>query len=86
MPSLVLLQSDLVSQTDAVIVAPLAQSILRQGSRLYLEFAVAGKRYTPNSGYGIDTACSINSAHHNSFLRLELYNRSHRHALHRRLK
>lgn len=46
MPLLVVLQSDLVSETDAVIVAPLTEVIPQEGSRLYPEFAVADKSYT----------------------------------------
>lgn len=42
-PYLVVLQSDLVSETDAVIVAPLSRS---EGSRLYPQFAVADGYYT----------------------------------------
>jgi len=46
MPYLLVLQSDLVSETDAVIVAPLSKSIHPEGSRLYPEFAVADGTYT----------------------------------------
>lgn len=45
-PYLVVLQSDLVSETDAVIVAPLSKSVRSEGSRLYPQFAVADGYYT----------------------------------------
>lgn len=44
-PYLLVLQSDLVSETEAVIVAPLSQSVGSKGSRLYPEFAIGSGQY-----------------------------------------
>ena len=46
MPYLLVLQSDLVSETEAVIVAPLTTSVEQKGSRLYPEFAIRNEKYT----------------------------------------
>jgi toxin CcdB len=46
LPFLLVLQADVVSETDSVIVAPLTAAIFSEGSRLYPEFDVAGKKHT----------------------------------------
>lgn len=45
MPFLLILQADLVSETDSVIVAPLTPLMRPAGSRLYPEFEVDGKKH-----------------------------------------
>lgn len=46
LPYVLVLQSDLVSETEAVIVAPLSQAVRSEGSRLYPELAVVDAYYT----------------------------------------
>ncbi|MCC7252649.1 CcdB family protein [Hyphomicrobium sp.] len=46
LPYLVILQADLVSETESVIVAPLTADVVSDGSRLYPEFEVRGQSYT----------------------------------------
>ncbi len=45
LPYLVILQADLVSETESVIVAPLTTSVRPEGSRLYPEFEVRGRKH-----------------------------------------
>lgn len=45
LPYLLVLQSDLVSATEAVIVAPLSKAVHPEGSRLYPKFTVANESY-----------------------------------------
>ena len=46
MPYLVILQADVVSETASVIVAPLSPMVDPEGSRLYPEFEIDGRRLT----------------------------------------
>lgn len=46
LPYLVILQADLVSETESVIVAPLTTSVRPEGSLLYPEFEVKGKKHS----------------------------------------
>lgn len=46
MPYLVVLQADVVSETESVIVAPLTPSVSSDGSRLYPEFEIDGRSLT----------------------------------------
>lgn len=46
MPYLVILQTDVVSETDSVVVAPLTAAVRSSDSRLYPEFKVKGRTYT----------------------------------------
>ena len=46
MPYLVVLQADVVSETESVIVAPLTSSVSSEGSRLYPEFEIDGRIFT----------------------------------------
>lgn len=45
-PLLVVLQHDVVSDTDSVIVAGLAPALKRPASRLYPDFEIDGRKYT----------------------------------------
>jgi hypothetical protein len=45
-PYVLVLQLDLVSETEAVIGAPLSQSVRSDGSPLYPELAIANGSYT----------------------------------------